>query len=470
VKRVTTLADHVIGSLRGRLSGRLVTPDDADYDAVRSVWNGAIDHRPALVARCATPEDVAAALTFARDARLGISVRGGGHNLAGSAVCPDGLVIDLTGMNAVEVDPDARTARCGGGATLAELDAATQAHGLAVPAGTVSHTGVGGLTLGGGFGWLTQKYGLTVDNLLAAEVILANGSLVRASEAENPDLFWALRGGGGNFGVVTAFTFQLHEVGPEVHLGLFFWDISVGNEALHLIGETIPGLPRTTGALSGIGLSAPEEPFVPREHRGKLGHALIVAGFGTAEEHAEAVASLDDGLPALFETRTPIPYTQLQRIFDDAAPVGILAYEKSLSFAGFDDEVIALLGEYLPCKASPLTFCPAFRLDGAYASVPEDATAFGGAREPTYIMSIAAVSPDPEQLTADTAWAQALWTELLPHAVNPGGYVNFMVEIEEDRVRAAYGPRKYDRLARIKAKYDPDNVFHRNANILPAAA
>lgn len=467
---MTQLADQAVSSLADRVQGDLLGPEHPEYEAARSVANGAIDHRPALIVRCASPEDVAAALGFAGDEHLEVSVRCGGHNPAGTAVCPDGLVVDLTAMNTVGVDPEARTARCGGGATLARLDAATQAHGLAVPSGTISHTGVGGLTLGGGMGWLTLEYGLTVDNLLGAEVVLANGTLVHASIEENADLFWALRGGGGNFGVVTAFEFGLHPVGPEVHVGLFFWDMSVGREALELIREVVPALPPRHNALTGIGLSAPPEPFVPDEHRGKLGHALIIAGFDSAEEHAAAVAMLDDGPPRLFEMRTPLPYTGLQSLLDDASPYGILDYEKGLPLAELSDEVIALLGEHLRRKTSPLTFCPTFRLDGAFSEVAEDATAYGGARETGYMLALTALSFDPEELVADTAWVRALWTDLLPHAVGPGGYVNFMAEIEEDRVRAAYGPEKYRRLARIKAKYDPENVFHRNANIVPALA
>ncbi|MEU7281468.1 FAD-binding oxidoreductase [Streptomyces sp. NPDC045431] len=467
---MTTLTDQTVGSLRDRLEGRLVTPADPDYDQVRSLWNGAIDHRPALVARCASPQDVATALRFARDEHLEISVRGGGHSFSGASVCPDGLVVDLSDMNRVEVDADARTVRCGGGAKLGDLDAGTAPYGLAVPAGTVSHTGVAGLTLGGGLGWLTRKHGLTIDNLVAADVVLANGGLVRASDDENADLFWALRGGGGNFGVVTTFTFRAHPVGPEIQLALFFWDLADGPEALHLVADLVPGLPRTAGALIGVGLSAPPAPFVPPEHQGKPGHALIIAGFGTPDEHAEALAPLADGLPPLFELRAPMPFTALQCMLDDSAPTGILSYDKGLAYTDLNDDVIGLLSEYMPRKTSPMSFCPTFHVAGAYTDPDEDATAFGGLRETMYVMSCSAMSPDPDILTADTAWARALWTELTPHAANTGGYVNFMVEFEEDRVRRSYGPEKYDKLSRIKAAYDPDNVFHRNANIVPAVA
>ncbi|MEU0718129.1 hypothetical protein ABZ498_13185 [Streptomyces lavendulocolor] len=224
-----------------------------------------------------------------------------------------------------------------------------------------------------------------------------------------------------------------------------------GPDALRVIGDLVPRLPRDTGALMGVGLTAPPEPFVPEEHQGKLGHALIVAGFGTDEEHAEAVAPLADGVPTLFELRTPMPYTGLQCMLDASAPAGILSYDEGLTYSDLNDEVIGLLSEYVPRKTSPMSFCPTFHLGGAYTDLDEDATAFGGLREPMYVMSCSAMSPDPEVLTADTAWVRALWTELTPHAANIGGYVNFMVEIEEDRVRRSYGPEKYDRLARIKA-------------------
>nr|WP_263166213.1 FAD-binding protein [Streptomyces sp. SCSIO ZS0520] len=356
--------------------------------------------------------------------------------------------------------------RCGGGTTLAALDAATQAYGLAVPSGTVSHTGVGGLTLGGGIGWLTEEYGLSCDNLLAAETVLADGRVLRAAADQHPELFWALRGGGGNFGVVTEFTFRLHPVGPEVQLGLFFWDLADGDAVLRRLRETVPELPPGTGVFTGIGLAAPPMALVPPEHRGRPGHTLLVAGFDGPEAHARALAPLAEGPPALVERRAPIPYRYLQRLLDDHAPYGILAHDRALPLPVLDDAVLELLGAQLPGRSSPLTFCPSFRLDGAYTAVPEEDTAFGGARRPCWVMNISALALEPRRLRADAAWAAALWTELLPYAANPGGYVNFLAQGEQDRVRASYGP-KYARLAAAKARYDPGNVFHRNANILP---
>ena len=459
---------HVESIIPG-FTGRVVTAHDADYDTVRKVWNGVIDHRPRLIAQCRDADDVAAALGYARANGLEVSVRGGAHQFAGNAVWPDSLTVDLSGMTAVAVDPQARVARCQGGALLAHLDAATQEHGLAVPAGTISHTGVGGLTLGGGFGWLTHDHGLSIDNLLSAQVVLADGRVIEASADSHPDLFWALRGGGGNFGIVTEFRFQLHPVGPLVNLGLLFWPISQGTEALRLVRDVVAGLPPGVGALLGAGLSAPPAPFVPEQHHFAPGYALILAGFGTAEQHAAIVDPVRAALPPLFDFVSPMPYTALQAMLDDAAPPGILAYERALYIDDLSDAVIDVMTEYSAKKSSPMSFAPVFRVDGAFAEVDDAATAFGGERRPGYVVNLAAVAPSPDLLEADTAWVRAYWQALLPHARGAGSYVNFMVEPDQERVLAAYGPVKYRRLAKIKAEYDPHNVFRHNANITPAA-
>jgi hypothetical protein len=451
---------------RAGFDGEALLPGDAAYDEVRSVWNGNIDRRPALIARCRAPMHVAEAIALARREGLELSVRGGGHNFAGSAVCDDGLMIDLSTMNDVTVDAGARRARCGGGATWADLDGATQQHGLAVTGGFISHTGVGGLTLGGGMGWLTRKAGLSCDNLVSAEVVLADGQVVRASADQHEDLFWAIRGGGGNFGVVTEFEFALHEVGPLVQLCLFFWGADQGVEALRVSRDIVAGLPEGVGALIA-GLSAPPAPFVPQEHQLAPGFALLIGSFGSPEEHAEIVAPVREALAPLFELVTPIPYTQLQKMFDEGNAWGTHAYEKALYLDELSDEVIAIFADQLPRKASPLSFVPVFPLDGAYADVGEEDTAFGGSRSARFVFNIAAICPVPELLEADRAWVRGFWEALRPHASSAGSYVNFMTDIEEDRVRAAYGAAKYDRLSRIKADYDPDNVFHLNANIKP---
>jgi FAD/FMN-containing dehydrogenase len=448
--------------------GRAITSADADYDTARKVWNGAIDHSPAVIAQCTSAEDVATALAHARASGLDVSVRGGAHNFAGAAVWPDGVTVDLSGMNQVVVDPAARTARCQGGALLADLDAATQVHGLAVPAGTISHTGVGGLTLGGGFGWLTRDLGLAADNVIGAQMVLADGRIVDVSADSEPDLFWAIRGGGGNFGVVTEFTFKLHPVGPLVHMGLLFWPLDQGTEAMRLIRDTVGSLPRGFGALIGVGLNAPPEPFVPEQYHFAPGYALIIAGFGTAEEHAAVVDPVRAALPTLFDFVTPMPYTALQGMLDDAAPPGILAYERALYLDELTDDAIAVMVEFSGKKSSPMSFAPTFRLDGAYTEVAEDATSFGGLRRPGYVVNMACVAPSPDLLDADTAWVKAYWEAMLPFARNTGSYINFMYEADQERIVAAYGPEKYQRLAKIKAQYDPENVFRHNANIKPA--
>ncbi|WP_206792234.1 FAD-binding oxidoreductase [Amycolatopsis sp. MtRt-6] len=464
---MTSTAEPTLESLRTQLSGAVLTDGDPGYDVARSVWNGEIDRRPAVVVRPAGPADVATALAYAREAGLDVSVRGGGHNYAGAAVVDGGLCLDLSSLQAISVDPESRTARCGGGTTWAQLDAATQEHALAVPGGTISHTGVGGLTLGGGFGWLTAKHGMSCDNLLSAELVTADGEVLRVSAEEHPDLFWALRGGGGNFGVVTEFEFRLHPVGPIVHLGLFFYGLEDGVAALRHARELLRTLPRETGVLVA-GLNAPPAPFVPDAHHFRPGYAVLIAGFDGEEQHAEAVAAARSGPAPLFEFVSPIPYVELQRMIDGAAPWGILAYEKAAYADAFTDEVIEVIADFLPRKTSPMSIMPIFAMRGAFTEVADDATAFGGPRRESILINIDSLAAEPEPYAVDRAWVREFWEALVPFSSNSAGYVNFMVEYEADRVRMSYGPEKYARLARIKAAYDPRNVFHHNANIPPA--
>jgi FAD/FMN-containing dehydrogenase len=456
-------------ALRSAMEGPVIAPGDAGYDTARSLWNGSFDRRPAVIACCASPSDVAAAIGFAEASGLEISVRGGGHSLGGASAGDDGLMIHLGAMSGVEVDPQRRRARVGGGATWAEVDAAAQEHGLAVTGGMCSRTGVGGVTLGGGMGWLANRHGLTVDNLESAEVVLADGRIVRASESEHLDLFWALRGGGGNFGVVTEFEYRLHPVGPEVPFALMFWEIERGIDGLRACRDLMPTLPPEFGVLIGGALTAPEAPFVPAEHQGKVGHALLVTGFGSAEEHARAIAPLREACAPLFEFVSPLPYTTLQQMFDEDVPFGILAYDKALYLAELTDDAITVMTERAPQKTSPDSFMPIFALHGAIRDVSDDATAYGGPRTPHYVVDVGALSADPETLAADRAWVRSTWDALRPLARNAGSYVNFISELDDDeRVRASYGPAKYGLLAKIKAEYDPGNLFHRNANIKPA--
>jgi FAD/FMN-containing dehydrogenase len=456
-----------IDALRAAMTGPVTGPAEEDYDEARRVWNADIDRRPAMIARCASPADVAAAVTFAATNGLEITVRGGAHSMSGASVADGGLMIDLSKLNQVSVDPQAKRARAGGGALLADLDAATQAHGLAVPAGIVSHTGVGGLTLGGGMGWLTRQAGLSIDNLASAQVVTADGQIQRASADENPDLFWAIRGGGGNFGVVTEFEFRLHKAGPIVQVGLLFWDLEQGPSVLRLAREIIAALPQELNIIIA-GLNAPPAPFVPEQHHHRPGYALTIAGFGSAGQHQQVITRIRQALPPLWELTTPMPYAALQQILDEANAWGFHTYDKGTYLEDLSDEAIEVIADHLPRKNSPLSVLLFYRLDQAYSQAGENDTAFSGGRSPRFAVFIVAICPMPDLLAADRAWARSFWQALLPHSLGAGSYVNAMTEFDDDRVRAAYGPAKYQRLAAIKRKYDPQNLFRHNANIQPA--
>jgi FAD binding domain/Berberine and berberine like len=456
-----------IESLREAITGRVIDPSDRDYDDARRVWNAAIDARPAVIARCLSTSDVQKAIEFALDHRLEIAVRGGSHSTSGASVVDAGMVIDLSSWRQVAVDPATRRARATGGALLADLDAATQQHGLAVPAGLVSHTGIGGLTLGGGMGWLSRIAGLSIDNLVAAQVVTVDGRIVRAAQDENADLFWALRGGGGNFGVVTEFEFQLLSVGPTVQFGLLFWGLEDGPEVLRLARDTLSGLPREINIVIA-GVNAPPADFVPEEHRLRPGYALLVAGFGDPAVHDRVVNRLALTLPPLFQFVSPLPYVGLQQLLDEANAWGSFCYEKGAYIEELSDGAIEVITRHVPGKTSPLSLQLMYRLDGAYSEVDDDATAFGGERSARYGVFIVGVCDSPDLLPAERAWVREFWDDLQPHAAGIGAYVNTMSELDVDRVRATYGPGKYRRLAQVKAAYDPDNVFHRNANVAPA--
>ncbi|MEU4193036.1 FAD-binding oxidoreductase [Kribbella sp. NPDC026611] len=464
---MTQLADSGIGDLRRTFEGPVLGPDDTEYDDARRLWNAAIDRRPAVIARCRSAADVSRAVLFARAHGLEIAVRGGAHNPGGSSSVDDGLMIDLSLMDDVTVDPAAKLARVGGGALLSKLDAAAQEHGLATPAGMVSHTGVGGLTLGGGMGWLTRKFGLSIDNLESVQIVTADGQLRRAAEDENPDLFWAVRGGGGNFGVVTEFEFRLHEVAPMVSFGLAFWELDQGTDVLRMAREVMAKLPEELNIVVAA-VNAPPAPFVPAEYHFRPGYALIVVGFGTAEEHARTMAEIRSTLPPLFEFESPMPYVALQQLLDEANGWGMHAYDKGFYLDEFTDDAIEVITAQVPLKQSPGSVALFYRLDNGYSAVADDATAFSGSRAPGWAGFIVAVCPVPELLEHDRAWVRSFWDAMVPVSRGQGMYVNAISDLDvDDRVRASYGP-KYDRLAAIKTTYDPDNIFHRNANIKPA--
>ena len=457
-----------LDGLRAAMTGRVLEPEDDGYDPARTVWNAAIDGRPAVIAQCASAADVAAAVRFGTGQGLEIAVRGGAHSTGGMSVADDGLMIDLSRLDDVTVDPAGRRVRVGGGALLRDMDAATQVHGLAVPSGLVGHTGIGGLALGGGMGWLTRRCGLTVDSLLAAEIVTADGQIRRATAAENPDLFWAIRGGGGNFGVVTSFEFRAHEVGPTVQFGLFFWGAEQGSEALRAVRHVTHDLPRDVSVVLAC-LNAPPAPFVPEEHHFAPGYALLVTGFGSADEHAAVAGALRARLAPLFEFVTPMPYVDLQQLLDEANAAGQFYYDKGTDLADLSDDVIAVVTDHLRRRSSPMSVALFYLLGGAFSEVGEEDTAFGGARTPHYSLVMVGTALDREVLAAERAWVRSFWEALQPLADGTGSYVNLMTEVEPDRVLASYGPAKYARLARIKARYDPGNVFHRNPNIEPAA-
>ena len=455
-----------LDELRAAMSGTVVDSASPDYDDARKVYNADHDRRPALIARCAATDDVVAAVNYARERGLEIAVRGGAHSFPGLSTVDDGLVIDLSPLNQVRVDATTKRAVVGGGALLADVNAATQEHGLAVPTGIVSHTGVGGLALGGGMGWLTRLAGLTSDNLVSAQVVTADGRVVRASEAENSELLWALRGGGGNFGVVTEFEFRLHEVGPVIQFGLLFWGPEQGADVLRLANRLNKNLPRSLYVMPG-GVHAPPEEFVPEQYRLQPGFVLMIAGFDAEQEHADLVARVRKELPPLFDFVTPMPYVALEQIFDEATAWGLYGYEKSLYLEEITEDAISVIVEMMPRKSSPLSLMLLYRLDEAYCEVGEMETAFGGARSARYAMFIVGMCPTPELLVADRAWTREFYEAMRPLGIGDGTYINALAVDDQDRMRASYGDAKLERLVRIKGGYDPGNLFHRNINIKP---
>ena len=451
--------------LRRTFGGQIVAPGDTDYDDARQIWNGMIDRHPALIARCTTTQDVVAAVNFGRERELVIAVRGGGHNVSGSALCDDGIVIDLSGLRGLDVDPDQRTATVGGGVLLGELDAAAQVHGLATSSGVVTHTGVAGLTLGGGIGNLMRKHGLACDNLLEVEMVTAGGQLVRASEGENADLFWGLRGGGGNFGVVTSFKFRLHPVGPMVVAGMVLHRADRAREVLSFYQDFIDHAPDELGSLISL-RTAPALPFIPDHLHGQPVVALIPCYLGPPEEADRVLRPLREFGPPAAYLVSARPFLEHQSMLDASVPHGWRYYWKSHYLTRFSDAAIDVLAETAWTKRSPRSYVVIFQMGGAVAGVADDSTAFSG-REAAHAINInAAWTADEEASFNDTEWARTMFEAVTPFAT--GVYVNFLGNEGQERVRAAYGAAKYDRLAQLKALWDPNNLFHMNQNILPA--
>jgi FAD/FMN-containing dehydrogenase len=445
--------------------GRLIGVQDADYDDARAVYNAMIDKRPGMIARPATLEDIAKIVALGRDQDLPLAIRGGGHNGAGLGTVDDGIVIDLTMFKDIQVDPVARTVRVGGGATWGEVDRATGKYGLATPSGIISTTGVGGLTLGGGLGHLTRRFGLSIDNLLEAEVVLADGSLARASADEHPDLFWALRGGGGNFGVVTSFLFRLHEVGT-IFGGPTFWPVEQSAEVMKAYREFLPGAPRELNGFFAFHIVPPGPPFPEEIHLREV-CGVIWCYLGSEEDATRAMAPLLDSVPEpLMHGVGAMPHADLQGAFDGLYPRGEQWYWRADFVDEIPDEAVALhakFGAQLPTAKSLMHLYP---IDGAAHDVDVADTAWGyrGSRWST---TYAGVDPDPANVDAIRRWSVDYSDALRPYTAG-GGYVNMMMEEGRERIRAAYGPN-YDRLARVKAIYDPHNTFRVNQNIEPAS-
>jgi FAD/FMN-containing dehydrogenase len=447
--------------------GELLRPGDVAYDDARRVWNGAIDRRPAVIARCTSARDVVTALRFARERELEVAVRGGGHGVAGYAVCDGGLVVDLSPMRGVRVDPEARVARVQGGALLGDLDGAAQAFGLATPAGIVTHTGVAGLTLGGGIGWLTRTLGATVDSLRATRVVTADGGTVTASGDENPDLFWGLRGGGGNFGIVTEFEFDLHPVGPIVLAGPVYYPLEDGAEVLRRYRDVVADAPGELMTILHL-RRAPALPLLPETLHGRPVVAVVSCWSGELAQGEQAVRPLRELGTPLADLVRPRPFLELQGLFDAAVPHGWHYYWKSLETPPLTNGTIDVLVDHTERITSPHSFTIVFHLGGALARVPQDATAYPQ-RDAAFDVNITtAWLEGDERAHEHISWTRAFHNALEPHT---GGrvYVNFLGDEGQTRVRAAYGKGKYARLQAIKRRWDPDNVFHRNQNIAPSA-
>jgi FAD/FMN-containing dehydrogenase len=462
---MTTPAQAARQELTG-FRGRLIGPGDADYDEARAVYNAMIDKRPALIARCADADDVATAVGFARDHGLLLAIRGGGHNGAGLGTCDDGVVIDLSLIRDVEVDPGNRTVRVGGGCTWSDVDTATNEHGLATPSGIISTTGVGGLTLGGGLGHLTRKCGLSIDNLLEAELVLASGERVRASADENPDLYWAIRGGGGNFGVVTSFTFRLHEVGT-VFAGPTFWPVEQGADILSVYREFLPSAPRELTGFFAFHIVPPGPPFPEEIHLRKV-CGIVWCYVGDEQDATAAMAPLMKAVPEpLMHGVGPMPHPTLQSAFDGLYPKGDQWYWRADFVNEIPDEAIAIhqrFGDGIPTTKSTMHMYP---IDGAVHDVGSSDTPWSY-REATWGSVFAGVDPDPANVGVVRNWSIDYFEALHPYSAG-GAYVNMMMDEGQERVRASYRDN-YDRLARIKAEYDPANLFRVNQNIQPASS
>ena len=461
---MTNLQSAQIDELKNGLQGKVIVAGDPDYDTARQVWNAMIDRHPAAIVRCTSTPDVVHAVNFARDQGFPLAIRGGGHHIAGNAVCDDGIVIDLSQMRAVQVDAAVRRARVEGGATLADFDAAAQVHGLAVPLGINSTTGVAGLTLGGGFGWLSRKYGMTIDSLESADVVTADGKVVHASATEQPDLFWALRGGSGNFGVVTQFDFRLHPVGPNVLAGLIVYPFSEAKAVLRQYREFMDNAPEELSVWAVL-RKAPPLPFLPASAHGQevIVLALLYTGdLARGESLTQPLQALGTPLGAHVGA---MPYVDWQQAFDPLLTPGARNYWKSHNFSELKDGLFDAVIEFIATLPSPQ--CEIFfgAIGGATTRPASDAAAYAH-RDARFVMNVHGRWDDPADDARCTGWARDFFKASAPFA-SGGVYVNFLTDDEGDRVKSAYGTN-YARLAQVKRQYDPANLFSTNQNIRPA--
>ena len=460
---MATLLNEATQKLKGKVKGQVVLPSDPNYDEVRKIWNAMIDRRPAVIVQCAKADDIPHALEFARLNGLEVSIRGAGHNIAGNALCEGGLMIDLSTMKNVRVDATNRRAFVEPGATLADFDEAVQKHGLATPMGINSTTGVSGLTLGGGFGWLTRKYGMTVDNLVSAEVIIADGKKIRASENETADLFWAIRGGGGNFGIVTQFEFKLHPVGPQILAGLIVFPSKQAKQVLRQYREFVESAPEELSVWVVL-RQAPPLPFLAKEVHGKPVVVLAICHVGDIAEGEKLTKPLRRFGEVQGEHIGAQPYVQWQKAFDPLLTPGARNYWKSHNFTELRDEAVDAMVEF--ANKLPSSQCEIFigLISGAANRIPAQAMAYAH-RDARFVLNVHGRWDEAAQDETGIAWARAFFKASAPYA-SAGAYVNFMTDDEGDRVVAAYGAN-YARLAQIKQRYDPNNVFHLNQNIKP---
>jgi FAD/FMN-containing dehydrogenase len=443
--------------------GELVLPTDATYEVHRAVWNGSINRFPAVIARCAGVADVIEAVRFARRTGLTAAVRSGGHSFPGLSVCDGGVVIDLSLMNGVRVDLASRTVRAQAGIRLGELDRETQAFGLAVPAGIVTHTGLAGLTLGGGIGWLMRKYGLTIDQLISADVVTASGDVLTASDRENPDLFWGLRGGGGNFGIVTEFEFRLNPVGPEVLAGPIIWPMEQSADVLRFYRDWITDVADDLTTIVVHRMAPPLE-VIPSELHGRPIVTVICCYAGSVEDGEKVIRPMREFGSPLLDLCAPKPFVDHQAMFDPSFPEGWWYYFRSCNVAALTDPVIDITAERAQQTTSSLTAFPIFQLGGAISRVGDDETAYHG-RRAAHTFNINATTASSDGFAEEREWSRSFWTALSPY--HSSVYVNFLMEEGQQRVRDAYGAAKYDRLRLLKQQYDPDNFFRLNQNIAP---